>query len=667
MSHRCRINPDIYHKHRCKCHKEECFSNVNDIFCCPGFNNPIGHMGPPGVTGPTGPTGNSTGLTGVTGPTGIIGSTGPTGTIGFTGPTGIIGSTGSTGPIGPTGGFTGTLCFIINNDGTISATVCSNLIPTGLVVTSNNISEPVIAAFAESIPDLGAGVRLTWDELQQAFRVGRVTGTQWDFPNVGLTSFATGFNTIASGTNSFASGDTTSASGDSSHTEGFGVTGSGFAAHAEGYLTIASGERSHAEGTLTIASDFASHAEGSRTIASGSYAHAEGFGSNASGFGAHAQGSSTSSGQYSHSEGNLTIASAFYSHAEGNNTITDMNGTHVMGRYGHTRNNNQAGADGAPIEYTYSWQLAGGLNTTDLTIPGNGISAIIHSTAFGDQPTSEMIANTYTVGNADYAEYFEWQDGNLANEDRVGYFVTLVNDKIILASDNNDILGITSKTSCITADAAELYWSKTNKTDSFGRIITKQQYSGESVLKKYNITYPSKQYNNKYEMISDIANNIRLDVTKRLSHSILTAKLNIKNTLLDNRAQSSNSDDDFIKSADLPLLNSILTANEILKPNVSVITEKLINIIKLELNEIGPIICIEKSPIHNANLKYIPRSQRSEWIPVGLLGKIYVRDNGQCQPGAKCDCLNGIAIPGSKWKILSRSGPNTIRIVYHMS
>ena len=67
------------------------------------------------------------------------------------------------------------------------------------------------------------------------------------------------------------------------------------------------------------------------------------------------------------------------------------------------------------------------------------------------------------------------------------------------------------------------------------------------------------------------------------------------------------------------------------------------------------------------NREYIPRSQRKEWIPVGLLGKIYVRDNGECVQGSKCDCLNGIAIPGNKWYVLNRVTDSVIRILYFIS
>jgi hypothetical protein len=82
------------------------------------------------------------------------------------------------------------------------------------------------------------------------------------------------------------------------------------------------------------------------------------------------------------------------------------------------------------------------------------------------------------------------------------------------------------------------------------------------------------------------------------------------------------------------------------------------------LDRIEPIETTINSEEFNSNYSYVPRSKRKEWIPVGLMGKLYVRDNGLCVPGKKCSCLNGIAVPGTDWSVLSRSGPNSIRILY---
>ena len=63
----------------------------------------------------------------------------------------------------------------------------------------------------------------------------------------------------------------------------------------------------------------------------------------------------------------------------------------------------------------------------------------------------------YTSPFADYAEYFEWADGNPNNKDRAVYFVKLKNGKIVLCEDFDTSLGIVSATSAIIGDSGEMH------------------------------------------------------------------------------------------------------------------------------------------------------------------------------------------------------------------
>lgn len=74
---------------------------------------------------------------------------------------------------------------------------------------------------AGSAPTEGAGVRVMWYPEKAAFRAGRVTGSQWDDANIGIDSFAGGYDSIASGSGAFAFGADGLASGDYSSV--FGV------------------------------------------------------------------------------------------------------------------------------------------------------------------------------------------------------------------------------------------------------------------------------------------------------------------------------------------------------------------------------------------------------------------------------------------------------------
>ena len=47
---------------------------------------------------------------------------------------------------------------------------------------------------------------------------------------------------------------------------------------------------------------------------------------------------------------------------------------------------------------------------------------------------------------ADYAEYFEWAYKNINNEDRIGYFVALIDGQVEIATSSDYILGIVSIT-----------------------------------------------------------------------------------------------------------------------------------------------------------------------------------------------------------------------------
>lgn len=108
-------------------------------------------------------------------------------------------------------------------------------------------------------------------------------------------------------------------------------------------------------------------------------------------------------------------------------------------------------------------------------IIGGGTSDSARANAFS--VTWKGVTNVngcYGSSGADYAEYFEWLDGNKAYEDRVGRFVTLKGDKIIYATFADDfILGVTSGNPSIIGDFNETEWQGKYKKDMFGRKITR--------------------------------------------------------------------------------------------------------------------------------------------------------------------------------------------------
>lgn len=314
----------------------------------------------------------------------------------------------------------------------------------------------------------------------------------------GLYSHAEGHQSVASNTASHAEGQGTTASGFTSHTEGndtkattsyahaegYKTTASGNASHAEGSVTTASGNGSHAEGGSTTASGIASHAEGNNTKAHGSHCHAEGYKTEAGILdddtikGCHAEGGNTkASGQYSHAEGNTTTASGNYSHVEGVSSQATGEASHAEG-YATYATATGSHASNFHTIASCNYQTAMGSynisssSNSDRLIIGKGSSSDSRSNCFRVTDTGVYASGNYNASGADYAEYFEWNDGNPDNEDRIGHFVSLKENKIQIAQPNDDmIIGIVSGAPSIVGDAYDDQWCNMYLSDIYGRPI----------------------------------------------------------------------------------------------------------------------------------------------------------------------------------------------------
>lgn len=325
---------------------------------------------------------------------------------------------------------------------------------------------------------------------------------------------------------------------------------------AIGAYTTASGWYSHAEGCSTIASHYYSHAEGNGSKASGSPSHAEGYYTTASGDPSHAEGgNTTASGAFSHAEGQWTTAYGANSHAEGCRT-TASDYQHVQGKFNIPDK-----------EWKYQH------------IVGNGTEDSVRCNAHTlSWEGNAWYQGSVTSNGADYAEFFEWLDGNPDNEDRVGLLVTLDGEKIRLAETDDEILGIISGTAAVLGDNYECEWNGKYLTDDFGRVI--------------------------YDEVEEFADII---------------------TEIDEES------------------NEPITE----KKSVGIFKHPRIN------------------PDYDPEQAYINRADRPEWDTVGMLGKLYLRDDGTCQ-------VNGYAMAGkdgiatasedkTNMRVLSRVSENVIR------
>jgi hypothetical protein len=78
---------------------------------------------------------------------------------------------------------------------------------------------------------------------------------------------------------------------------------------------------------------------------------------------------------------------------------------------------------------------------------------------------------TWSGGGADYAEYFEWSDGNPDKEDRRGISVVLDGNQIRPAVDGEDPIGVISGNPSVIGDAAWNKWSGKYLRDDYGTYI----------------------------------------------------------------------------------------------------------------------------------------------------------------------------------------------------
>ena len=245
--------------------------------------------------------------------------------------------------------------------------------------------------------------------------------------------------------------------GDYSHAEGCDTTASAHSSHAEGYSTTASGLSSHAEGENTTASDYYSHAEGYGTTASGISAHAEGHGTTASGICSHAGGYRTIAGNYQY----------------------------VVGKYSATRT--------APTETGQDTTYEDGI-----FIVGNGTAddESSRTNALRVSSGGRCYSGRFVAGTADFAELFEWSDGNPKDEDRRGLFVALDGEKIKLADADDDYFGVVSGTPAFIGNSASEEWHDKYLTDVFGTRLSQEvvipektdEKTGEVIVPAHTVT-----------------------------------------------------------------------------------------------------------------------------------------------------------------------------------
>ncbi len=322
---------------------------------------------------------------------------------------------------------------------------------------------------------------------------------------------------------------TTSVSGDFAHAEGNKTKANGNYSHAEGYGSIAESGSSHAEGNFTKTLGIADHTEGSYTVSVGAAAHAEGNGSlisediieikstttntitfnttdniSSATFNKLSSGTKIGIVNYSYYDNNVvyaTIASVdttnkkvtlnqnlptsnftpYFAFAIPTVNVTSCKAAHAEGFF-------TIAAKTAAHSQGY-FTIAGGnyqtvmgqfnkisITSNDKLIIGNGSTPNARSNCLRVTNTSGVYSNsTFKSSGADYAEMFEWLDGNKDKKERTGLFVTLEGEKIRIATPEDDyILGIVSACPSVCGDVYDDTWANMHLTDIYGQPILEE-------------------------------------------------------------------------------------------------------------------------------------------------------------------------------------------------
>ena len=217
---------------------------------------------------------------------------------------------------------------------------------------------------------------------------------------------------------------------------------------------------------------------GSNNTASGIYSSALGGSVNtaSSNYSAALGGSvNTASGIYSSALGGYSNTASGDSSSVLGGRVNTASGafSSILGGYNLSSGNQLSVASGH-----HNAQMATGGSTGNTTgtafVIGNGTSGSALSNAFSVMFNGVVKAKSTITGSttADYAEFFEWLDGNPEGEDRVGRFVSLVGNKIAIAdSGDSYILGIVSGEPFVLGNGDCDTWNGMFLKDDFNRTI----------------------------------------------------------------------------------------------------------------------------------------------------------------------------------------------------
>lgn len=191
---------------------------------------------------------------------------------------------------------------------------------------------------------------------------------------------------------------------------------------------------------------------------------------------------------------------------------------------------------------------------------------------------------SWNGGGADYAEYFEWADGNSDNQNRTGYTVVLDNEKVRLSTSDDsaaNIIGAVSVNPSVVGDSDIDQWKHKYQRDDFGGFV----------WETYTVTEWTETVVENTDEVLDKDGNVIAPAlpkkTREILHTYETDKIPDGVTAPDDATVST-------KDA---------------KGNT--FKRKVLN------------------PDYNPDTAYVSREDRQEWATIGMMGKLRIRKGQQ--------------------------------------
>lgn len=216
------------------------------------------------------------------------------------------------------------------------------------------------------------------------------------------------------------------------------------------------------EKSLNIGAPNNTYLQPNNTLSVGDYAKPLGEYSAAIGFG-------VETGEYSIGVGDQVRQSSESKYSISVGNYLELSGQHagVFGYQSKAKNLNfvigEYNAEPTPTQINAS--------TGDLFIVGNGTYEARKNAFRVSADGYVRGTRSYSSTGADYAEFFEWQDGNENNEDRRGMFVTVEGEKIRIAEKDDYIIGVISANASVIGDNYSDEWMGMVMRDVYGEPI----------------------------------------------------------------------------------------------------------------------------------------------------------------------------------------------------